>query len=166
MAIEIERKWVVKKPEIETLNFKDIWRIVQTYLPNQDGFTQRVRSQENLFGEISFFHNLKKFLDLGRNEEIEKKISKEEYHSFLEKSVKKKAIIKKNRIFFEHEGNIFELDIFLNIQVLKGFAILELELPSLDTEFELPRSLEIIKEVTEDKKFSNSSISRGELTLI
>ena len=54
-------------------------------------------------------------------------------------------------------------DLVAEIDVFEGFtqyAYCEVELPSPQTPYELPTFLQVIREVTEDRRFTNAAISR------
>lgn len=95
-------------------------------------------------------------LRLGVNKETEFEISKDKFEKLKEKQDPTKNTVYKTRLTFEFKNQIFELDIFH--KNLEGLIILELELKDTEQEVELPE-LNIVKEVTKDKKYSNYNLA-------
>ena len=56
-----------------------------------------------------------------------------------------------------HNNKYFEIDIYPFSQ---NTAICEIELASEDETFEMPKYVKVIKEVTDDKRFSNYAFSK------
>lgn len=165
--LESERKYLVKFPaswgNLAELfdNVVDIKRISQTYLEAEDGEqAARVRKTvEGLSGETEtvYHYNQKKPVETGVHEELEREITPAKYEQYLEKSNKKKCAVEKTRFVFKWHDQMFELDLFKGH--LKGLAILEIELDDIEDTVELPPFLQIIKEVTDDKRFTNFALA-------
>ena len=66
------------------------------------------------------------------------------------------ATVRKTRYEIPYNGKCFEVDVY---PFEKDRAVMEIELNSEHEEFETPPFIKIIKEVTEDKAFSNKSIA-------
>lgn len=169
--LEIERKFLVKFPSSwEALSemfddLVDVKRISQTYLkPEGKEPAGRVRKTvEGLTGDTQtvFHFNKKKLVEAGVHEETENEISKSEYEKYLKKSDPDKVSVEKTRFVFKFNDQIFELDVFKG--PLKSLAILEIELEDKDETVELPHFLTVIKEVTDDKKFTNFALADKKL---
>lgn len=169
--LESERKFLVKFPNSWSAlaelfdGIVDVKRISQTYLKPEPGEqAARVRKTvEGLTGdtETIFHFNQKKPVQTGVHEETEHEISKEKYESYLKKANSEKCAVEKTRFVFEWHDQTFELDLFKGH--LKGLAILEIELEDIHDKVELPPFLPLIKEVTEDKKFTNFSLADKKL---
>lgn len=165
--LEIERKFLVQFPiswgNLAELfdGLKDVKRISQTYLePEGKDPSARVRKTvEGLTGETEtvYHYNQKKYVQPGVHEETEHEISKSQYEKYLKKAHSDKVAVEKTRFVFDYHNQIFELDIFKG--PLKGLVILEIELKKKNQPVELPPFLKIVKEVTEDKKFTNFSLA-------
>lgn len=165
--LEIERKFLVKFPKSwEALSemfddLVDVKRISQTYLiPEGKEPAARVRKTvEGLTGdtETVYHFNQKKPVDNGVHEETEHEISKEQYERFLRKANPDKSAVEKTRFVFKFNDQTFELDVFKG--KLAGLAILEIELEDKDETVELPPFLETVKEVTDDKKYTNFALA-------
>jgi CYTH domain-containing protein len=161
--IERERRFLVKFPQSwEALSemfddLIDIKRITQTYLkPKDDEPAPRVRKTiEGLSDEtkIVYHYNQKKPIETGAHQELEHQISDKKYQEYLKDPYPGKGPVEKTRFVFKYHDQVFELDVFKG--PLQGLAILEIELQSKNETVELPPFLEIVKEVTEDKKMNN-----------
>lgn len=167
MAIEAERKWLIKSPKSWALiadlfdNLIDVKRIEQTYLiPDENKQSARIRKTiEGLTGDtnVVYHYNIKNFIEKGVNKEFEKEISKKQYEKLLKNARPDQKEIAKTRFLFKYNNQIFELDLFK--RDLNGLAILELELNNINDKVQLPPFLSIIKEVTGDKKYSNFTLA-------
>lgn len=69
--------------------------------------------------------------------------------------------MEKTRFVFDWHEQRFELDVFKGH--LKGLAIMEIELDDKDDTVELPPFINVIKEVTKDKRFNNFSLADKKL---
>lgn len=171
VKLEIERKFIVKLPKswssLSDLfdNLIDIKRISQTYLkPEDDEPSARVRKTiEGLKDDTqTVYHYNQKFpVESGVHEEKEFEITKSQYENHLKKACPDKIEISKTRYVFKYNDQIFELDIFKG--PLKGLVILEIELKNKNANVELPPFLDLKKEITKDKRFSNYSLSSKKL---
>jgi CYTH domain-containing protein len=170
--LEIEKKYLVKFPtswsDLAELfdGIVDVRRISQTYLkPNPGEQAARVRKTvEGLSGEtetVYHFNQKKPTGDTGVHEETEYEISKNDYQKHLKNSNPTKCAVEKTRFVFDWHDQTFELDLFKGH--LKGLAILEIELEDKDDVVELPPFLKVIKEVTDDKKFTNFALADKKL---
>lgn len=165
--LEIERKFLVKFPQSwanlsEMFDgLMDVRRISQTYLKAKSGEqAARVRKTvEGLTGDTQtvYHFNQKKPVDNGVHEETEREISQAKYDKYLEDADPKKHAVEKTRFVFKFQDQVFELDVFKGN--LKGLAILEIELEDKDETVELPPFLDIVKEVTDDKKYTNYALA-------
>lgn len=156
---EIERKYLIKMPNIEELGRKYPMtkvNIIQTYLNSSDDVERRVR-QRGLDGVYSYYYTEKRGKGLSRVE-VEKKISKEEYLDYLMDADTKLHQIRKDRYCFVYENSYIELDIY---PFWSDYAIVEIELTSENEKISLPLDFEIIKEVTEDNQFKNKSLAKN-----
>lgn len=161
--IETERKYVIREISDEKLkrfeNFEKI-EILQTYLKCDLGLTERVRKCVFSDGKIEYVFNRKKRISPISCIEDENKITKEEYSALLnEKEAQTESVEKTRRRFF-YKGQMFEIDSY---PFSKEFCICETELESENenTRAEFPKDIEIIKEVSGDKRFSNHFIAKA-----
>ena len=156
--IEIERKFVIKMPSLESLKAeKDHTEsdIVQIYLESERGVTHRIRSRK-FSGKTTYTETVKRRIDAMSAVEEEGEISASEFERLSGKiRVGTRPIIKTRHTFF-YEGQTVEIDIYPDWQ---RSAVLEVELPDRAAEIKLPEFIEIISEVTGDFRYSNASMA-------
>lgn len=158
--MEIERKFLIKKPDtsiFDKLEFCNSVEISQTYLTSSDKNTERrVRQRGTKEKGYNYYYTEKTAVDSCSRIEIEKKISQREFCEFLSEADPLRYTVRKRRYCFLYKNQYFELDIY---PFCNEHAIIEVELKDKNTPVELPDFLEIIKEVTGIKEYSNASIS-------
>ena len=154
---EIERKFLIKYPNISWLekNCKKL-EIIQTYLNSNEDEEIRVR-QRGDNGNYIYTQTIKRNISDVKRIEIEKRLSKDEYLDLLMNADTSKHPIRKTRYCLVYKNQYFEIDIY---PFWKDKAITEIELNSENQEFEIPKQLEVIKEVTNDKKYKNSELAK------
>ena len=158
---EIERKYLLRPCSPKRflhkhkLKFKK-YTLHQYYLPKKDGDFIRYRRKDN-----KYFQTIKRGDGLVR-EEYEKQVPKEEYYEHYNEHIGR--VIKKKRFVFEYGGYVYEMDRFGGD--LKGLCYLEIEFGNREDaeNFILPDIFSelFVAEVTNDKRFDNSSISKSE----
>ena len=156
--LEIERKFLIKKPDINILMEKynaTASDIVQTYLTSEPGVERRVR-QRGTYGDYTFYYTEKREVETGVREERERIIDIKEYADLLIEADHTKKPIKKRRYCFVYEDRYFELDIYPHWNTE---AILEIEVSSIKDKFSIPEDIEVIKEVTDDRSYSNYELA-------
>lgn len=159
-SFEIERKYLIKYPN--KADFKDLdeyneLQISQTYL-NDYGSTRGIRIRKSYKNQMYIYtKTYKEDITPVKRIEIEDEITKEEYESLLKYADKKLKTIEKTRFTFLYKKQLFELDIY---PFWSDRAILELELADEKEEVILPPFIEIIKEVTSDKRYRNHSLAK------
>lgn len=155
--LEIERKFLVKFPDICKLDVKRKIGIVQTYLTNGENHSQRRVRRIDENGRISYTYTEKIFLDPAVREENEYGITKQEYDKLLFER-KEGTPIRKIRYCFDYHDQLFELDTY---PFSDKFAIMELELEDLKQEIDFPDNVYVLKDVTGDSKYSNSALANA-----
>ena len=159
VGLEIERKYVIKMPSSEQMSVMEGYvatPISQIYLPSADGETRRVRRR--IYPDRTVYIETRKIrVDSMSSTEIEREISREEFLSLASSPLSGTIPVEKVRHSFAYRGQLFEIDIYP--QWIRT-AIMETELPSRETEVEMPAFINIIKEVTGIKAYSNASMSR------
>ncbi len=156
--LEIERKFLIEYPDINWLESLPNCRkveIVQTYLKSEPNEETRVR-QRGANGNYVFFKTTKKKVSEIKRVEIEGKISKEEYLELLLQTDTSKRQIRKTRYCLTFEGQYFEIDVY---PFWNDRAVVELELATESYEISFPPQLKVIKEVTDDVAYKNSSLA-------
>lgn len=153
---EIERKFLIKRPTEGELWAHECVKsqIVQTYLKRNTPEVERRVRQRGIDGEFSYYYTEKKVQNKFCRDEVERKITKDEYLSYL---IEGEAILRKDRYCFFYENQYFELDIYPEWE---DEAILEIELTQENQEVKIPDWITVIKEVTGDVKYTNASIAK------
>lgn len=159
-ALEIERKFLIKKPDLEFLdtlpNCKKV-EIIQTYLNSNKNEEVRVR-QRGKMGSYIYTLTTKKNISNTTREEVEKRITEKEYLNLLSNANTSLHQIKKTRYCIMHNNIYYEIDVY---PFSNDVAICEVELSNENDSIPFPDYIEIIKEVTNDKRFSNYNISKS-----
>ena len=158
--IEIERKYVIKMPDVATLRAMPDYtesEITQTYLATaEDGVTERVRRRVR--GGISrFYHTVKRRIDKMSCKEDEREITEAEYRALILRSDAESRPIEKTRYTFSCGALTVEIDKYA---LWDNIAVLEVELPSRETVMELPGFVEVLFEATGNFAFSNASLAK------
>lgn len=156
--LEIERKFLIEKPNVEYLkNLPNCQKveIVQTYLNSNNNEELRIR-QRGEHGSYIYTLTRKKKLQNATRHETEKRITQKEYLTLLNHANTNLHQIKKTRFCLMHENRYYEIDVY---PFAKNTAICELELIDENEKFNLPSFIKLIKEVTNDKRFSNRSLA-------
>lgn len=158
--LEIERKFLIERIRAEELIKKTsgnmlVSKIEQVYLVASE-VERRIRKRITE-GRVEYFYTEKIIITHMKRVEREKSISKEEYESYLSEADPSLKTIKKIRYTFEFNSQIIELDEY---EFSEEFGILEIELPSEDTPVEIPKFIKVIREVTNDKSFTNKALAK------
>ncbi|MBE6669734.1 MAG: hypothetical protein E7601_05980 [Ruminococcaceae bacterium] len=155
---EIERKYLIKYPDLELLTKKSfsVKEIVQTYLSSEKGIDRRVRSsREN--GTVTYtFTEKRKITDLTRFED-EREISREEYEALLTTADGDFDPIYKTRYCIESGERVAEVDVYKDVS---DFAICEVELCDENESVTLPDCITLIREVSGEKKYTNRYMAK------
>ena len=156
---EIERKFLIEYPDLdwfENCSTCAKVEIIQTYLNSPEGDEVRVR-QRGIGGHYIYFQTIKRKISDVKRVEIENRLSKDEYLELLMNADTTKRQIRKNRYCLTYDGQYFEIDVY---PFWDDRAILEIELRSEDTPINLPPHIKVIREVTEDESYKNSSLAK------
>lgn len=155
---EIERKYLIEYPDIKWLeNNPSCQRIeiIQTYLKSSKNEEIRVR-QRGINGNYIYFQTIKRKVSDLKRIEIERRLSESEYLKLLMEADTTKRQIRKTRYCLTYENQYFEIDIY---PFWKDKAIVEIELSSENEKIIFPKKIKIIKEVTNDNSYKNSSLA-------
>jgi CYTH domain-containing protein len=90
--------------------------------------------------------------------EVENELTKEQYLELLEASDPTASPINKVRHRFIIDGQPFEVDVYPQWQ---NTAIMETELENREKKVEIPPFIDVIREVTGDKAYSNAGMARS-----
>lgn len=154
-GFEIERKFLIAMPGEELLANAPCSSIVQTYLLGEEGTTERVRARA-FPDDTEYTHTTKRKISAVRRLEQEEKIGREAYEALLTRADPARRPIEKRRYCVTHEDKLFEIDVF---PFWKDCAILEIELGDEGEVFALPPGVRVLREVTDDPRYTNSALS-------
>lgn len=156
---EIERKFLIEYPDIKLLeslpNCEKV-EIIQTYLKTDNGDEVRIR-QRGSKGNYIYFETCKKTISGLKRVEIERRLTKDEYLEKLMDADPTKKPIRKDRYCLADGNQYFEIDIY---PFWTDKAIVEIELSDPNEDIRFPKILKMIREVTEDDSFKNSSLAK------
>ncbi len=164
---EIERKYLILMPDEQTLNSLpqcDRTEIVQVYLNRKNtNTTRRIRKRGTVQKGYKYYYTEKTPVAYGEKIEIEHEISADEYNELIKDIDINGKPIEKERYCFTYKNQLFELDVYAFSDEL---ATLEIELDNINNKVELPDFLTVLKDVTNDNRYSNASLSKtGKLHL-
>lgn len=154
-GFEIERKFLIEMPDRALLERCERSQITQTYLLGEPMTTERVRKRVRS-GACEYTHTVKRKLNSMRRIEDERTITEAEYEALLKRADPKRRTIEKTRCCFEYGGRLWELDIF---PFWDDKAYLEIELTDEGELAELPPGIRLIREVTDDERYTNAALS-------
>lgn len=154
--VELEKKFLIKLPDMQALSAYSPFTvdIEQIYLTCQNG-SHRIRKR-GADGTFSYFETKKIRITDSKCFEYENSISADTYEQLKALADPKKHPIVKKRTCFVYEGQYFELDVF---PFFRDKAFLELELLCEEQAFALPPEIEVIRDVTDDKKYKNNYLA-------
>ena len=152
---EIERKFLIRMPDLAQLEkLGEKSAIVQTYLKTEEG-SARVRKRGSE-GRWVYTHTEKKRLSDLRRIEREREVDEAEYRQLLERADPSRRTVYKDRYCVEYMGQLLEIDVF---PFYTDRAFLEIELEDEGQALHLPPWLELIKEVTADRRYTNAALA-------
>jgi len=132
--------------------------IIQTYLLREEtGCSARVRSRSTAGHTVYTCTVKKRISDMTRIED-EREISREEYEKLLLQADPHRQVIEKQRFVYEYMGQCFEIDVF---PFWTDRALMEIELEKEDEAVLFPPEIEIVRELTGDKRYTNAAIARS-----
>ena len=156
---EIERKYLIDYPDVAYLeklpNCKKV-DIVQTYLKTDNDEEVRIR-QRGYNGNYTYSKTRKVSINGIKRIELESRLSEKEYLSLLGKADPSKNQILTSRYCLVYNNHYFEIDVY---PFWNDKAILEIELNDENQEVNIPPFIHVIKEVTEDEDYKNSSLAK------
>ncbi len=158
VPLEKEDKFLIEAFDPTTIPVK--WTeslITQNYLmsPKADE-EQRVRAR-NDGDSTSYYYTVKRSISSGVRAEDERMISEREYKALLNLRDPRKSTIKKRRVCFFWKEQFFEVDFFQEPQA--ELVVMEAERSDQTPELELPPFIQVIRNVTDEKRYSNSEIA-------
>ena len=159
-GFEIERKFLIAMPAPEVIERGETSHITQTYLVGEPCTTERVRCRA-WQDHTEYTHTIKRKLSNMRRLEDEHQVDGDTYRQLLLRADPDRRVMEKDRCVLVIDGLIWELDIF---PFWKDRALLELELTGEEQRFTLPDCFTLIREVTDDPRYTNAALSREIVT--
>ncbi len=159
MALETERKYLCKMPELSALkNLPSFCEsdILQVYLRVGDVSTHRIRARQTN-GVTVYTETVKKRVSHMTCQEDEHEIDALTFTALMQKRDPSLSVLEKKRITFVYEGQLFEVDIY---PFYDKICVVETELRSENESASFPPELSVIREVTGDFRFSNAALTR------
>ena len=144
---EIERKFKVNASVSAIIAKINPIEIQQAYLLNSEGLSVRIRIKDT-----KAYLTIKGGTNPLIRDEFEYEIPMVEAHEMLDNYCKQRLI--KKRYCLKQEALTWEIDVFEGN--LSGLIIAEIELPSIETTFDLPHWIE--EEVTMDPNYLNANL--------
>ncbi len=159
VPLEIERKYLIRLPDEGTLDRFAVRRdwIEQTYLiPAENGVTERVRARRAPGGEAKYTHTVKRRAGTFSHEEQEESIDFAAYQALLRRADPSLRVIRKTRWCIPHGAYTLEVDRY---PFWPDRALAEIELHSEAEAPALPDFVQLIREVTGERAYSNRSLA-------
>lgn len=156
---ETERKFLIEYPDTAVLEAMPNCRraeIIQTYLKSEDDEEVRIR-QRGSDGNFLYYETRKRRVSPAKRIEIERRLSKEEYLSLLMNADTSMHPIRKTRYCLASGSRYFEIDIY---PFWQDKAVMEIELLDEGEVISFPDIVKVIREVTDDDDYKNSSLAR------
>ena len=156
--LEIERKFLIAYPSLPWLEAQPGVRkveIEQTYLVSDADSSRRVRLWREA-GELRCFRTVKRSISDTTRIEKEDEISPDEYDALLLEADPARVPVTKTRWCLPHEGHVLEIDCY---PFWTRQAVLECELKREDEAFSIPQELRVLREVTGDRRYLNSTLA-------
>ena len=157
--LEIERKFLIEYPDpawLEQQPGSHRVEIVQTYLLSDGSSTRRLRSWTEA-GRTVYIRTCKRRLSDRTRVEVEDELTQADYLALLSQADPARHPLEKTRWCIPYRSHVLEVDLY---PFWSDQAVLEVELQSEEEEFLLPPELRVIREVTGDPRYLNSSLAR------
>lgn len=158
--LEIERKYLIKIPNIASLTAKvgtRVFSITQTYLTAPAGLSRRVRKKCE-GARTAYILTEKERVSALTAIEREREITEDEYKAYLADADPAATPIEKTRYAIPHGHHTLEIDVY---PFWESAAILEIELSSEEEAVVLPSFLSVVCEVTGDGRFKNAALAKN-----
>ena len=159
-GLEIERKYLIALPDEAVLTAQEGCVKVtmkQVYLRRDaSGASRRVRRWEEN-GVVDYHYTEKRRISAVTREETEREITREEFERLQQEADPRCGVIEKTRYRIPYRGQLVEIDVF---PFWQKQALLEVELESERQEVFLPPYVTLLREVTEEARYTNHAIAR------
>ncbi len=154
---EVERKFLIGYPDFSDAELHCSVDITQTYLKLPDGSRCRVRKR-GAGEDCVYIKTEKRTITSTVRQEVECRLSEEEYLQLIKYADAERQPIQKVRHLVMWQGKYFEIDVY---PFWQDRAIMEIELLTDGEPFEIPPFIKVIKEVTDDKRYTNASLAKA-----
>ena len=144
--LEIERKWLIEYPSVDMMKNMtdyDYSEIEQTYTNYMEHSVYGRIRKRGKKGNYKFYKTFKKKITNLTRVEYEDEITEEEYNKII------------------YEGLKYEIDVF---PFWNDRAFMECEVNSEDAKIPIPPCVKVIKEVTDDSRYTNSNLAQKIIT--
>ena len=158
VPLEIERKFLIRMPDEETLRHESVKRIEisQLYLKlTSEAGSRRLRRSRWDGGQALYLTEKIHLTDRTRIER-EREITPQEWDALLPEADETRRLIEKTRWCVPSGAHTVEIDVF---PFWNDRAFCEVELSTEDEPFTLPGWIDVIREVTEDSRYTNSALA-------
>ncbi len=158
VPLEIERKFLIAMPSGAYLGGAGAtkWEIAQTYLTHAGEGSRRVRRTE-CGGNVTYTMTVKTRRTAMTCTEQERELTETEYQAALSEARPDSETVHKCRYRIPYAGHTLEIDVY---PFWQDTAVLEVELQSEDEAFGLPPEIRVLREVTGEGLYKNTSIAR------
>lgn len=154
---EIERKFLIQKPNAAILAQARPIEIMQTYLKSDPEEEIRVR-QRGDGHHFVYYKTVKRPVTPMTRVETEERLTEKEYLRLLMEADPQRHPIRKTRYCLTYENQYFEIDIY---PFWEEEAILEIEISSETDAVTLPPFLHVIREVTGEEAYTNAALAKA-----
>ena len=158
--METKRKYLIARPDPAMLDSRPNCQrveITQAYLRSEiPGETIRIR-QRGRDGSYVYFKTRKRNVD-GRRIEMEERLTRHEFRDLMMQADPAYRTIRKDRWCLSENGLYYNIDLYPQWD---DRALLEVELYSAGDEVRFPEGIDVIREVTGEKEFTNPYIARN-----
>lgn len=157
--LEIERKFLIAYPDVDAIAALPgckVSRITQTYLLTHDGSEARVRMRET-DGRVRYVYTVKRAVSGMTREETETEITPDAYRALLAQADPNRHPVKKTRYALPFGALTWEIDIY---PFWADRAIAEVELASETQAIAFPPQLTVLREVTDNPAYKNSTLAK------
>lgn len=157
--LEIERKFLIAYPDPALLDLhscKPKAEIEQTYLVGT-GKNRSIRLRKSTIDGVIHYHRNEKQSQSGMTRiEQEEALDADTYRALLEFADPRRRSLRKTRYYVPAGTLTAEIDVF---SFWNDRAVCEVELPDESTPVTLPEYLTVIREVTDDPRYTNTAMA-------
>ena len=158
--LETRRKYLIRYPDLRLLETRPNCQrveILQAYLRSEiPGEVIRIR-QRGHDGSYLYFKTRKRMTDGGKRIELEERLTRREFEDLLQQADPEYRVIRKDRFCLSENGLYYNIDIYPE---WTDQALMEIELYNSGDPVSFPDGIEVIREVSGEKEFTNPYIAR------